>query len=147
MKELAEAVRLEVDRASRLFEPWSESEVTRSRGAGKWIRKEILGHLVDSAMNNHQRFVRAQLTSPLRWPGYEQETWVTLHAYRARPWSELVSLWVAVNRHVAAVIETVPADKLATPCLIGDREASSLEWWMTDYLRHLRHHIAQIEAE
>jgi hypothetical protein len=147
MRELAHALRLEVDRASQVFATWTEADVTKDRGTGKWIRKEILGHLIDSALNNHERFVRAQLVTPFVWSGYEQDEWVTLQRYRDRPWGEIVALWVALNRHVAAVIENVPRDKLQTPCLIGGREASPLEWWMTDYLRHLRHHLEQIEGE
>jgi hypothetical protein len=70
-----------------------------------------------------------------------------LHRYRDRPWAELVELWAALNRHVAIVIESVPAEKLQTPCTIGDYEAVQLEWWMRDYLRHLRHHLTHIAGE
>lgn len=146
MIELASELRAEVDRAAAILRTRDESEVARSRGEGKWTRKEILGHLIDSAANNHQRFVRAQSTSPFTWPGYEQDTWVTVHRYRDRAWAELVELWAALNRHVAAVIERVPAEKLATPCTIGSDEPATLEWWMRDYLRHLRHHLAQLGA-
>ena len=146
MIELASALRVEVDRAAGYFRSLGETDVTRSRGAGKWIKKEILGHLIDSAANNHQRFVRAQFADPFTWPGYDQQAWVPLHRYRERPWADLVDLWLALNRHVAAVIEAVPAEKLQTPCIIGDHEPASLEWWMRDYLRHLKHHLEQLEA-
>jgi hypothetical protein len=146
MIELAAAIRDEVERASARFNGWSEAGVMRDRGVGKWVRKEILGHLIDSAANNHQRFVRAQLTSPFVGPGYDQQAWVSLHRYRERPWADLVALWVALNRHVAAVIESVPAEKLQTPCIIGDHEPAPLEWWMRDYLRHLKHHLEQLEG-
>ncbi len=89
-----------------------------------WVRKEILGHLIDSAVNNHQRFVRAQIASPLVGPGYDQEAWVSLHRYRERPWADLVVLWAALNGHLAAVIEAVPAEKRQTPCIVGDRPAA-----------------------
>jgi hypothetical protein len=128
-----------------LFRNWQESEVTQDRGAGKWMRKEILGHLIDSALNNHQRFVRAQLTSPFVGPGYDQSLWVILHGYRGRPWVELVDLWAALSHHIACVVESVSAEKLQTPCVIGEREAAPLEWWIRDYLRHLKHHLEQIE--
>jgi hypothetical protein len=146
MIELANALRAEVERAAARFRTWAEVDVTRDRGAGKWVKKEILGHLIDSAANNHQRFVRAQFTSPFVWPGYEQQAWVALHRYRDRPWPELVDLWVALNGQVAVVIETVPQEKRRTACVIGDHEPRPLEWWMEDYLRHLRHHLEQIEA-
>ena len=146
MIELASALRAEVDRAAAYFRSLGETDVTRSRGAGKWVKKEILGHLIDSAANNHQRFVRAQLANPFTGPGYDQQAWVLLHRYRERPWADLVDLWLTLNRHVAAVIEAAPAEKLQTPCLIGDHEQTSLEWWMRDYLRHLKHHLEQLEA-
>jgi DinB superfamily len=144
MIELANALRADLAEAAVRFRRLGEADVTRDRGAGKWVKKEILGHLIDSAANNHQRFVRAQFASPFVWPGYDQQAWVPLHRYRDRPWGELVDLWVGLNRHIAAVIESVPAEKLPTPCTIGDHEAMSLEWWMRDYLRHLRHHLAQL---
>jgi hypothetical protein len=146
MIELAAALRDEVDRVSAVLRELDEREASQPRGAGRWTKREILGHLIDSAANNHQRFVRAQFTSPFTWPGYEQDTWVAVHGYRDRAWAELVELWAALNRHVAAVIERVPAEKLATPCTIGGEGPASLEWWMRDYLRHLRHHLAQLGA-
>jgi hypothetical protein len=139
-------LRAEVERAASRFRTFGESEATAGRGAGKWVKKEILGHLIDSAANNHQRFVRAQLESPLVLSGYDQEAWVSVQRYRERSWAELVELWAALNLHVAAVIEGVPPEKLQTPCTIGDREPCSLEWWMRDYLRHLEHHLAQLDA-
>jgi hypothetical protein len=144
MIDVASALRSEVGHAAARFTQLTESEADRDRGQGKWVKKEILGHLIDSAINNHQRFVRAQLGNAFSGPGYDQEAWVRVQQYRERPWLELVELWVALNRHVAAVIERVPAEKLQTPCTIGDHEPASLEWWMRDYLRHLRHHLAQI---
>ena len=147
MIELARALRAEVEEAAVRLRGFGETDVTRDRGAGKWTKKEVLGHLIDSAANNHQRFVRAQFVNPFIWPGYDQQSWVSLHRYRDRPWVELVDLWVALNRHVAMVIESVPAEKLQTPCTIGDHEPASLEWCMRDYLRHLKHHLAQIAGE
>ena len=147
MIELAAALRAEVDAAAVRLMSLSEMEVTRERGAGKWIRKEILGHLIDSAANNHQRFVRAQFTDPFVWPGYMQDQWVSVHRYRQRPWTELVDLWVAFNRQVAQVIESAPPECRETRCIIGDNEPASLEWWMRDYLRHMKHHLAQIVRE
>jgi len=146
MIDLAKALREVVAQAAARFKQLSDAQASADRGSGKWVKKEILGHLIDSAANNHQRFVRAQFANPFVWPGYEQTSWVALHRYRGRSWSELVDLWVALNGHVAAVIESVPADKLSTRCMIGEHEPESLEWWMRDYLRHLKHHLAQLAA-
>ena len=75
-----------------------EDRTLRNRGEGKWVPKEILGHLIDSAANNHQRFVRARFADPFNSPGYDQNAWVAVHAYRERPWAELVDLWAAHNQ-------------------------------------------------
>jgi hypothetical protein len=142
--DVAEAIRAEVDRASTAFRGWNDGDVSTALGVGKWSRKEILGHLIDSALNNHQRVVRAQFSSSLVF-GYDQVAWVKANAYRRRAWSELVELWVTLNRHFAAAVELVPAAKLGTPCAAGEEEAKPLEWWIRDYVRHMKHHVEQIE--
>jgi hypothetical protein len=88
--------------------------------------------------------VRAQLSRSLVF-GYDQVAWVEANAYRRRAWSELVELWVALNLHYAAAVEAVPAGKLDTPCSAAQEEPKPLEWWIRDYLRHLKHHVEQIE--
>jgi hypothetical protein len=147
MKQLADELRSEIESASAQMRKLGEPDVTRDRGPGKWVKKEILGHLIDSAANNHQRFVRAQFEDPFVGPGYEQDIWVAKHQYRNRPWTELVDTWIAFNRQVAQAMESVPADRLKTRCIIGKNEPGTLEWWMTDYLVHMRHHLAQIFAD
>lgn len=146
MIEVAEALRAEVEQAAERLAALSEADVTASREPAKWTRKEILGHLIDSAVNNHERFVRAQFADPFTWPDYDQDAWVAVHRYRERPWHELVEIFVAVNRQVAAVIEGLPPERRGTECHIGQAEAVSLEWCMRDYLRHLGHHLEQIGA-
>jgi hypothetical protein len=141
---VSEAIRAEVDRASAVFRGWNDADVSAGRGPGTWSRKEILGHLIDSAANNHQRVVRAQSSSSLVF-GYDQVAWVQANAYRQRVWAELVELWVAMNRHFAAAVEVVPTAKLTTPCAAGDQEPKPLEWWIRDYVRHLKYHVEQIE--
>ena len=144
MRDVAEALRAEVDRASAVFRGWSDVDVSAALAVGKWSRKEILGHLIDSAANNHQRVIRAQYSSSLVF-GYDQVAWVEANAYGRRDWSELVELWVALNRHFAAAVEAVPAGRLGAPCAAGEEEPKPLEWWIRDYLRHMKHHLEQIE--
>ncbi len=146
MIELAKELRAEVDDTAARLRRLSETDVMQDRGVGKWVKKEILGHLIDSAANNHQRFVRAQFDDPFVGAGYDQQRWVSVHGYHNRPWNELIELWVGLNRHVAQVIELVPAERLATRCRIGESAPVTLEWLMRDYLRHLRHHTAQLLA-
>ena len=144
MIEVAGELRDEVDAVLPRLRRLEEADASRDRGPGKWMKKEILGHLIDSAANNHQRFVRAPAADPFVGPGYDQNAWVVANRYRERPWSELVDLWAGLNRHLAHVIAGVPAGKLQTRCLIGDSQPAPLEWWIRDYVRHLKHHLAQI---
>lgn len=144
MRDLAAELRSEVDATAARFRALAEANASADRGAGKWTRKEILGHLIDSAVNNHQRFVRAPSSNPFVWPGYDQNAWVAAGGYRDRPWADLVELWVGINRHVAYAIESVPAAARETRCVIGGNDSVTLEWLMRDYLRHMRHHLAQI---
>lgn len=121
-----------------------DTEAGVARAPGKWSRKEILGHLIDSAANNHQRFVRAQAAAELRLPGYEQEHWVTSQQYRARPWPDLVDLWCAYNKHLAHVIANIPEPLHGMRCVVGDNEPVTLRYLAIDYTGHLEYHLRQI---
>jgi len=134
-----------------------EAESRRPAAPGKWSPKEVVGHLIDSASNNHQRFVRAQFMDDLVFPGYEQEAWVAAQRYQAAPWSDLVGLWSLFNLHLARVVEAIPASvrhqararhnlhEIAWQT-VPEGQSTTLEYFMRDYVGHLRHHIAQILA-
>lgn len=111
---------------------------------GKWSRKEILGHLVDSASNNHQRFVRAALAPDLVFPPYEQEGWVAVQRYGEESWLNLIELWLAYNRHLLHVMSSVPESALEHRCVVGGGEPVSLRDLMAGYVDHLQHHLSQI---
>lgn len=110
---------------------------------GKWSRKEILGHLIDSAANNHQRFVRLQHEEVVALPGYRQSDWVRTQNYAAREWRDLVELWLAYNRHLAHIIRHADASA-ARHIWKGPSGDADLKFLIEDYLRHLRHHLEQI---
>jgi len=111
-----------------------------------WSPKEVLGHLVDSAANNHQRFVRAQQTDALMLPGYEQNHWVASQGYQDADWPHLVTLWAHLNLHLADVMDRIPPAKYAVRCVIDDSSPITLELLVIDYLDHLKHHMAQIRS-
>ena len=126
-------------------------------GPGKWSPREIIGHLVDSATNNHGRFVRGQLQDNLVFPGYAQDDWVRIGRYQDAPWDELVTLWQTLNLQLARLMEGTPEDarnrpharhsfeEIGVPLKAG--EAATLEHVMSDYVGHLKHHLAQIFAD
>ena len=108
-----------------------------------WSKKEALGHLIDSAANNHQRFVRLQIEDGLVLPSYQQNDWVRVQNYVGRDWRELVELWLAYNRHLSHVIRHSDATAARHVWKAPGGEYY-LEFLIEDYLRHLRHHLAQI---
>lgn len=110
----------------------------------KWSIQEIIGHLIDSAANNHQRFVRAQYGDPLVLPGYAQDFWVEVQGYSESPWPELAEYWRLYNRHLAHVMKRVPEEALEVECRIGPYDPAPLGFVIEDYVAHLKHHVAQI---
>ena len=158
MEDVIEGFRRTVEDAARRMLAVSEEESRVPRADGKWSPKEIVGHLIDSASNNHQRFVRAQFTDHLVFPGYEQESWVRAQGYREEPWPLLVELWRSFNLHLAHVMERSPeAARLASRerhnldeigwIKIGEGEPATLEYLMRDYIGHLKNHLRQILGE
>lgn len=117
-----------------------------SRGEGKWTCLQLLGHLIDSAANNHQRFVRAMLQTSLDWPGYEQMGHVVVQNYTGEDPNQLIIFWAAYNRHIAHVIRETPAGKASTPCSIDGAPAMTLSNLVADYIAHLEHHLKQLLA-
>lgn len=141
---LAAAIRGFVARELPRLSAMGEPAVSRIPAPGKWAPKEILGHLVDSALNNLQRFVRAQLANRLELPGYEQEQWVRLQGWAGADWAEVLALWCSLNAQIARVVAAIPAAKLQTPCRIGGGEPTSLEAVIRSYVTHADHHLAQV---
>jgi hypothetical protein len=139
-RDIAAVVDAELPRLSAI----GEARAGEPIAAGKWSRKQVIGHLIDSAVNNQHRFVRAQLAPSLVFPGYEQDGWVAAQGYQQRSWAELVGLWAALNRHLAHVVARIEPRSLETACTIGAGAPVTLRFIAQDYLRHLRHHLAQV---
>jgi DinB superfamily len=144
MKELSDALTRVIDAAEPGLREVRESDSLERVLAGGWSRKQVIGHLIDSASNNHQRFVRAMLAGALEFPGYDQAGNVRVQSVQQADWQLLVSLWASYNRYLAHVIAQIPAHKLETICRIGTGEPVTLGFLITDYLSHLKHHLGQI---
>ena len=110
----------------------------------KWSKKEILGHLIDSAANNHQRFVRAVNNGAVTFPTYDQNEWVRIQQYNERPWQTLVSLWSSYNNHLIHIIDCIPEEAESSLCNTGKENPVPLHTVINDYLRHLQHHLKEI---
>ena len=113
---------------------------------GAWSIKEIVGHLVDSASNNHQRFVRLQVADGLSFPDYSQDnhSWVSIQRYQEAPWDDLIAIWRYFNLHLARIIRTVNATCIDHIWVVDENTSITLGELMIDYLRHLTDHIRQI---
>ena len=140
----AEKIREIVSREAGRLRGISARDAAASPAPGKWCRKEVLGHLIDSAGNNLQRVVRAQQVERLEFPGYTQNDWVRCQGYAEEEWDQVIDLWVLLNRHFAHVVERVPAEKRSTMCVIGGGAPMTLDAMIADYLRHLEHHLEQM---
>ncbi len=114
--------------------------------AGGWTRKQILGHLLDSAANNRQRFVRASTDGSYAGPGYAQEAWVAAHGYAHLPWKTLVQWWNVEHDILMAVVERIPEERLNALCTVGQDSPVTLRFLIEDYTRHQFHHFQQINA-
>ena len=112
-----------------------------------WSPKEELGHLLDSAANNHQRIVRTQLEERPAMAGYDGDEWVALHRYQQRDWETLIELWVALNRQLLAAAEALPDSAWSRTCTIADSSPLTLKFVFEDYIRHMLQHLRHIGVE
>lgn len=146
-----------IDRSVPALLAIDEGSARKHPAPGKWSPTEIVGHLVDSASNNHQRFVRAMFQDDLMFGGYAQADWVAAQRYQDAPWSDLVTLWGSFNRHLARVMAAVPEPvrtrrhtrhnlHLLAWQPVDEHTAATLDYFMSDYVGHLHHHLQQISA-
>lgn len=135
-----------------------EAQYSARPAPGKWSPKEIIGHLIDSASNNHQRFIRIQFQEALIFPGYKQDKWVVAQRYQSQPWEELLQLWYSYNMHLARVFAHIPEVVLQKPRSqhnlheIGFKPCTPTDpctvlYFIWDYIDHLEHHLKQIFPE
>jgi DinB family protein len=129
-----------------LFQHIEEARTSHRPQEGGWCAREVLGHLIDSACNNHRRFVIGRGSPPLVFHGYNQDEWVERQCYAQVPFRDIVALWAAYNRHLAHVIANTPPDALANTGDGPDGDVVSLGFLMEDYVTHLRHHLEQLRS-
>ena len=145
-----------MDHAARSLAELGDSAAGRAPAPGKWSAKQALGHLVDSATINHQRFVRAAAGEGLVFETYDQDRFVELQGPDDIEWGELLDLWRLLNRHVARVMECVPEGLLERPHAVHNLhqvafrvvpagEPATLGYFMRDYVEHVLHHLRQID--
>src|SRR5262249_3330015 len=134
------AVRTLPDVLSRFSEDESEQRPSPER----WTKKEVIGHLIDSASNNHQRFVRGQIASGQDFPRYEQEQWVRIQNYQGAGWADLICLWRAYNTPLLHVGGCMTEEGRRATCRVGGGAEVTLEGLFVDYVDHLEHHLRKM---
>ena len=155
MQDFLDDFRQTVEAAADRLALISEEQSETPPGEGKWTPKEVIGHLIDSAANNHQRFVHAQFTDDLVFSGYEQEEWVRVQGYNKEPWQQLIQLWKHYNLHLQHLMSATPEatrvrartrhslDTIAWQA-VGQNEPVTLEYFMRDYVAHMKNHLRQV---
>jgi len=132
-----------------------EATMSLKPAPNKWSKREILGHLVDSAYNNHQRFIKANTQAHLQFEGYDQDEWVKINDYQNRTTGEVVDLWLVCNFHLSFMLKELPETLLHKKttkhyfhkmCMqpLPEGEASSLSYLIWDYIYHIEYHLKQI---
>jgi len=132
-----------------------EEKAAKKPSEDKWSAKQIIGHLIDSASNNHGRFMRAQFSDDLIFPGYEQEGWVINQNYQEAEWQDLIILWRQFNLHIGHLVKQIPIgilalerrqhnlNKIAWKTIPID-QPTTLAYFIDDYVEHLQHHLKQV---
>jgi hypothetical protein len=136
-----------IDEIGERYCSFSNDELMQRAAPGKWSRKELLGHLIDSAINNIKRFTEIQFSEqPYFIQSYKQHELVIVNHYQQLPLEHLLQLWQSLNRQVIYVVKEIPADKLAYKVdpQYDNHEMKTLGWIICDYVAHLEHHIKQL---
>jgi len=157
MRDFLEDFRQTIESAAPRLLALPAAKSAEPPAAGKWSPREVIGHLIDSASNNHQRFVRAQFSDDLQFDGYEQAGWVSTQGYNDESWEQLVQLWKLYNLHLLHLVSRISPEQLTKARhkhnlhqlawqAVPAEESATLEYFIRDYLGHLKHHLRQISG-
>ena len=141
MSQLSDLLRDTIDRELPHLRALTEAKASTEPMPGKWSPKQELGHLLDSAVNNHIRFVRAALEGEYYGPGYAQDDWVKLHAWNSVAWHTLVDFWWNHNLLLAHLFSQISTESLEIKCVIKNSAPVTLRFLIEDYVLHMQHHL------
>jgi len=141
MNNIAAELQTIIDKHIKSLHAISENDLGYKPSPEKWSKKEILGHMIDSAQNNIRRFIVGQYEDKPHIV-YNQNKWVEISRYQDYDPEDLVNLWYLLNKHICSILKNMSPEA-------GKRESlsenlHSLEWLASDYVSHLRHHLHQV---
>lgn len=120
----------------------TEEEMSHKVSPIKWSKKEILGHLIDSATNNHHRIIRGQFEeNPVIV--YDQDQWNRYGHYQKMETSKIIDFWLAYNQHLIGLIKRISIENLDRKVVLGG-ELVTIAYLIEDYVQHLEHHLRQV---
>jgi hypothetical protein len=128
-----------------LLQQEDEAAFSLPRAPGKWSKKQIIGHLIDSAANNHQRFVRAQFEEVPKIT-YNQDQWNVFNFYDRIALHQVLAMWEVYNRQLLELMRHIPPENLRRTCDTGGPIPYTLDFLIRDYLDHLEHHLREMVA-
>ena len=143
--ELSEQLTAVVRQALPWLKALTEASASRPEKTGKWCAKEVIGHLTDSAINNHARVMRLQIESGPHLSGYEQMAWVSLQHYADREWGRVLEVWATFNEHFAWAVSHTDKAHLANMGTVEGDELT-LGFLIEDYIAHMAHHLRALKA-
>ena len=140
------ATRLEkiLKESPKKLKKFTETQASERKLMGKWSKKEILGHLIDSAANNHQRFVRMQIDNNEQLQQYKQNEWVEVQHYNERKWAEVIELWLVYNAHLVHILKTMNEFRLSNTADFPTYGTLRLQFIIDDYVDHMEHHLKEV---
>lgn len=146
MKKTIQELQEIIDLFSQKISAIPEAEFSIKHAPNKWSKKEVLGHLMDSAQNNLRRFICGQYETTPPKIVYEQDFWVRANDYQGKRSLDVILLWRLVNEQICSVLRTMPAANYSQSCDTGKQEEQlhSLQWLAEDYVKHMKHHLNQI---
>lgn len=146
VKQVAAELRLMITKYSTAFTALPEEDFATKPSPDKWSKKEIVGHLIDSAQNNLRRFIVGQYETTPPHIIYDQDFWVKANGYQTMTSMDVIVLWMLVNFRISEVLENMPKENYTNQCNTGkgDSQLYTLEWLAADYVKHMKHHINQI---
>lgn len=142
IKQALAQLTLIVEKAPSMLTQISEEKMSEKPAPNKWSKKEIIGHLVDSATNNHHRFVCGQFEA-IPEIRYDQNGWNKYSFYQQIDSKQIILFWTIYNSQLIELIKRIPTDNLKRQVKVGDN-LLTIEYLFIDYVEHLEHHLKQV---